>query len=132
MKNILKEFLNRRKKTAEDVKAEAEKNRMRILSDGQVAKRLLANVDFISFCQRLAEDREALNEALLDEKDGPKTEYQRTRLISRVHQIDMVLGKARSMIWQMENLTEVRAALQEKTHVGQAHGKQTGGRNGQN
>lgn len=130
MRNILSEFLSNRKATADDKKKQAAAIRYAIMTDGGVAKRLLGNPDFIRFCVLLSEDREALNDNLLkDDPKAPKTHDQNVRLIARINQIDKVLAKARSMIWQMENLTEVRAAMQEKTHAVQDRGNKTGGRN---
>lgn len=118
-------------KLSEDAKKEGAIQRQKIMQDAEVAKRLQINLDFIRFCELLEEDREILNKNLLSETDQEiKTSDQRTRLIARIFQINKILGKPKSLIWQMENLTEVRAAIQEQALVRQAHGNKTGGQDG--
>ena len=98
-------------------------------------KRLVDNHDFKLFCQICSEDRELLNKNLLDmEVTNPLVkdiDRQRERLIARINQIDRVLHKPKQLIWQMENLTEIRLAIKEKirkkTHERQALGNKTGG-----
>ena len=90
-------------------------------------KRLISNSDFIRYCEMLCEDRDALNKNLLDEKFQMKDDRQRTRLIARISQIDFDLNKPKSAVWMMENLTEVREAIKDRTRVRQAHGNKTGG-----
>lgn len=129
IRKFLNDFINKRKETAEDKIKKAAIIRQKIMADGEMAKNLLANPDFIRFCACLIEDRDALNANLLQE--DPKAirdEKEYVRLVARINQIEKILGKPKSMIWQMENLTEVRAAVKEKqTRVRQAHGNKTGG-----
>lgn len=110
----------------EERKEGAEK-RARIISDAQVMKRLSENGDFKRFCELLFEDRECLNNALIGEGLVIRDRDQRTRYIARINQIDKILNKPKSLIWQMENLTEVREAIKDRTRVRQAHGNKTGG-----
>jgi hypothetical protein len=126
--NRLKKVLDRRNRTSEDAKNEAAKIREQIMTDGNVAKRLMDNPDFVRFCEILGEDRDDLLQSLIKENpEKIKSHEQNVRIIARINQLDKILGKPKSMIWQMENLTEVRAAVQEQTRVRQAHGNKTGG-----
>lgn len=128
MRQIFESFLNLRKKTPDDVKVMGAATRSKIIARGQAMKRLAINEDFIEFCKSLEEDKQSLIELLLNEElNTMKSSEQKIRLIARINQIDKTIGKARSLIWQMENLTEVRAAMQEKTHAVQDRGKNTGG-----
>lgn len=125
------DFLAKRKQTAEDVAKAATVKRAQIMSDGATMKRLMSSQDFIRFTELLIEDKEALVANILaEDPKAVRDQAQYVRLVARINQIDKILGKPKSMIWQMENLTEVRTALQEQTHVRQAHGNQTGGNNG--
>ncbi len=125
MRKFLSQIWN--KKPEEVTKAAAIK-REQIMEAGALAKRLMVNEDFGKFMALLKEDKDILIANLLDESSGNmKTAEERVRLIARINQIDKVLGKPRSMVWQMESLTEVRTAMKEQTRVRQAHGNKTGG-----
>jgi hypothetical protein len=124
-------FFNRSQKLKEEEKEEGARKRQQIISDAQAMKRLQQNDDFKRFCELLKEEKEEINGFLLNENGGAMKENEaRTRLIARINQIDRVLNKPRSLIWQMENLTEVRAAIREQhqTHERQALGNKTGGK----
>ena len=115
---------------SEEERKEGELHRRQIIQDAEAMKRLEQYPEFKRFCELLKEDKEYLIKNLLAEDDkNIKTSDQRTRLIARVYQIDKILNKTKGLVWQVENLTEVRAAIQEQTHVRQAHGNKTGGQN---
>lgn len=86
--------------------------RQKIIDDAEAMKRLVSNPDFIRFCEIMQDDREGLNKNLIDGENDNET---RIRLIARINQIDRNLKKPQSIIWQMENLTEVRDAIKEQT-----------------
>ena len=112
-------------KLADAELAEGAEKRAKIISLGQAMKRLEANTDFDLFLSALRQDREGLNSGLLK---GDNDDRENVRLIARINQIDQVLKKTKHLIWQMENLTEVRAAIKEQQSlVRQAHGNKTGG-----
>lgn len=115
-------------KQAQEEIEKGELKRAKIIATGSAMKRLISNPDWQILVDELEKDQEELNKNLLNE-DIEINQDRRTRLIARINQIDRVIKKPGSLIWQMENLTEVRAAIQEKTKalVGQAHGNKTGG-----
>jgi len=107
---------------------EGARRREKIISRAEAMKRLSQNIDFQVYCEILKEDRQALNENLLNEEsNNMKTAEQKIRLIARINQIDKCLKKPQSLIWQMENLTEIRDAIKEQTRERQALGNKTGG-----
>ena len=104
------------------------KKREKIINDAQAMKRLLANPDFQCYCEMLKVDKEGLIGTLLsDGLHSIMSNEQNIRLKARIHQIDKMLKKPSSVIWQMEQLTEVREAIKARTRVRQAHGTKTGG-----
>ena len=108
----------------------ASSKRQQIISDAGAMTRLSQNVDFKRFCELLLEDRELLNHTLLNTGESTGNDELRIRLIARINQIDRNLSKPKSLIWQMENLTEVRAAIKEQSLERQALGNKTGGQDG--
>jgi mevalonate pyrophosphate decarboxylase len=101
----------RRDRLSKAEKKQASEVRRQIIDDAQVVIKLNKNDDFKRFIEMLKEDREGLNKTLLDEKLVIKDRDKRTRLIARINQIDSILDKPRSLIWRMDNLTEVRETL---------------------
>ena len=111
------------KKLSKDEVEKAQIKREQIRADAEIMTRLASNSDFGRFCKLLLEDREDLNKFLLNEdSENIRSNDARTRLIARINQIDRILKKPQSIIWQMKNLTEVREAVKEQTRVRQAHG----------
>ena len=120
-----------RKGMASKIESEiASSKRQQIISDAGAMTRLSQNVDFKRFCELLLEDRELLNHTLLNTGESTGNDELRIRLIARINQIDRNLSKPKSLIWQMENLTEVRAAIKEQSLERQALGNKTGGQDG--
>jgi len=125
VKNLFNQIFKRKSK--EDIALESEAKRQEIRLRGEAAKRLLMNPDYQLLEKVHKEDKERLLLTLLDEDiTEMKTDDMRVRLIARINEIDSLLNKPRSLIWQMENLTEVRTALKE-AHERQALGNKTGG-----
>jgi len=119
-------------KLSEDEKYKAATKRQEIINNAEAMKRLIINPDFQVFCEMLEKDKELATKRLLNEKpagsENPLVSNEfRVRMIARVNQIDRILNKPKQSIWQLKNLTEVRAAVKEKTHERQALGKKTGG-----
>lgn len=107
---------------------EGRKKRQQIINDAEAMKRLQKSPDFQRFCEMLLEDRKGLNENLLNENlNNMKNAPQHIRLIARINQIDKVLKKPQSLIWQVKNLTEVRETIKEQTRERQALGNKPGG-----
>jgi len=127
MFNRLRERLFKPKLSQQEID-EGAKHRENIIFRAEAMKRLLSNADFTIYCEVLGEDKEALNDNLLaEDTNNMKSAEQHIRLIARINQIDKCLGKPKSLIWQMENLTEVREAIKEQTRERQALGNKTGG-----
>lgn len=120
----------RSKKTTQVEAEEGSKKRQQIIHDAEAMTRLSQNSDFKRFCELLVEDRESLNRMLLNTGESAGNDELRIRLIARINQIDRSLSKPKSLIWQMENLTEVRAAIKEQSLERQALGNKTGGQDG--
>lgn len=117
------------KELTKEEKVTGQEKREQIINDAQTMKRLSENADFKRFCELLTKDREGLIKTLLNEDMHTiMSNEQNIRLKARIFQIKQILKKPRSLIWQMENLTEVREAIKAKTRVRQAHGTKTGGR----
>ena len=117
-----------RKDKASNIEADiAASKRQQIISDAGAMTRLSQDLDFQRFCDLLLEDKEALNQTLLNTGESTGNDELRIRLIARINQIDRSLSKPKSLIWQMENLTEVRAAIKEQSLERQALGNKTGG-----
>ena len=115
-------------KLSEAELAEGALRREQIINDAEAMKRLSDNPDYKRFCELLLVDRKGLIDNLLNENTNDiKNAEQKTRIIARINQIDKVLSKPKSLIWQMENLTEVRTAIKDRTHERQALGNKTGG-----
>jgi len=118
-----------RNKLSHKETAEGQAKREKIINDAQAMERLAANPDYQRLCELLNHDREGLVLTLLGDDLGKMLEHdQNIRLKARIHQIDRVLNKPNSLVWQMKNLTEVRGAIKEQTRVRQAHGTKTGGK----
>lgn len=125
---VLNKLRVRKDKLSEEEKMEGAKRRERIIADAEAMKRLSENADYKRYCELLLEDRQCLVENLLaEDANNMKSAEQKIRLIARINQIDRDLKKPKSLIWQMENLTEIREAIKEQTHERQALGKKTGG-----
>ena len=108
--------------------AEGAKRREQIITRAEAMKRLSGNEDFKLLIEILLEDRQDLVFNLLDENtNNMKSSEQKIRLTARINQIDKLIQKPKSLIWQMENLTEVREAIQEQSRERQALGNKTGG-----
>ena len=123
-------FFQRRIAKKMEEKEDGEVKRQQIIADAQAMRRLQENADFKRFCGILIEERSDLNDFLLNENGGAMKDNDfRTRLIARINQIDRVLNVPKSLVWRMENLTEVRNAIkaQHQTHERQALGNKTGG-----
>ena len=128
LNRLLNKFSGRKEKLSQQEIDEGAKKRQQIINDAEAMKRLSENTDFKRFCEILKEDRQGLVDNLLNEHTNDmKSAEQKIRLIARVNQIDKTLKKTQSLIWQMENLTEVRDAIKERTREGQALGNKTGG-----
>jgi len=113
---MLNRLLGRKEKLSEIELEKGAKKRQQIITDAGAMKRLSENADYKRFCELLKEDRQGLVENLLNEHaNDMKSAEQKIRLIARINQIDKVLKRPRSLIWQMENLTEVREAIRERT-----------------
>lgn len=121
-------------KQAQKESKEGAIKRAKIIAVGMAMKRLIDNPDFKLLVEELEDDKVQMNKNLLNEEINlADRETQRTRLIARINQIDRLIAKPTTLIWQMENLTEVRAAIKEQTQqtlVRQAHGNKTGGEDG--
>jgi len=126
----MKKLLNnlRRKQTPEERAEISAVARQQIITDAEAMKRLSQNEDYIRFNDILRTDKEKLISSLLDENTNTlKSAEQKIRLIARINQIDRTLNKPKSLIWQMETLTEVRGAIKDQTRERQALGNKTGG-----
>lgn len=107
---------------------EGAKKRQQIIQDAQLMKKLMDDSGFKRFMELLNKDKEDLNNTLLNiEAFGVEANELRVRLIARINQIERIISKPKSLIWQMENLTEVRDAIKQQTHERQALGNKTGG-----
>lgn len=107
---------------------EGVQKRQQIIQDAQMMKRLLDIAEFKRFIEILKLDMEGLNNTLLNgEAFGQEANEMRIRLIARINQIERIINKPKSLVWQMENLTEVRDAIKEQTRERQALGNKTGG-----
>lgn len=107
---------------------EGAQKRQQIIQDAQAMKRLLDIPEFKRFIELLNQDMELLNNTLLNgEAFGVEANEMRIRLIARINQIERIITKPKSLIWQMENLTEVRDAIKQQTLERQALGNKTGG-----
>lgn len=127
---IMNRLFNKRQleKLSEMEIEEGAKKRQQIIQDAQMMKRLLEGVDFQRFIELLKQDMEGLNNTLLNiEAFGQEAAEMRIRLIARINQIERVINKPKSLVWQMENLTEVRDAIKQQTRERQALGNKTGG-----
>jgi len=128
MKSRIKNLLTRKKALSADEKAEGARKRQYIIDGAEAMRRLMVNPDFIFFMEAIEKDKEGLVSTLLNENiNVPGNDEFRIRLIARVNQIDRVLKKPKQFIWQLENLTEVRAAIKKQTLERQALGNKTGG-----
>lgn len=117
-----------KKKFNEERAAESARKRQIIIDDAQAMRRLVENEDFKRFIVVLNEEKQSVNAALIDKYTyASRTNEEKISLIARINQIESVIKKPRSLIWQMENLTEVRGAVKNKTRERQALGKKTGG-----
>ncbi len=129
MRNI---FQNKSKsKLTEKEKEKGAIKRQEIIQNAEAMKRLKTNPDFIRYCDILKIDRDKLNDSLLSHEGyGINSHEYRIRIIARINQLDRMMKKPKQLIWQMENLTEIRDAIKDKTHERQALGNKTGGENG--
>lgn len=128
LNRMLNRLRGRKEKLTEAENIEGAKRRERIIADAEAMKRLSENADYKRYCELLLEDRQGLVDNLLaEDTNNMKSAEQKIRLIARINQIDRDLKKPKSLIWQMENLTEIRNAIKEQTHERQALGKKTGG-----
>lgn len=107
---------------------EAAIKRQQILDDADAMKRLSAMPEFIRYCELLEAEKKGINAMLLDRNCfSERTNDEKNIMIARINQIDSDIKKPRSLIWQMENLTEVRGAIKEQTCDRQTVGNKTGG-----
>jgi len=119
---------NKKDRFTEQELLDGAKHREKIISRAEAMKRLSVNDDFKLYCEILREDKQRLIDNLLcEEANNMKSAEQKIRLVARINQIDKCVSKPKSLVWQMENLTEVREAIKEQSLVRQAHGKKTGG-----
>lgn len=117
------------KKLSQEELQEGARKREQIINDARAMKRLEENADFKRFCEMLLGDRKGLISFLLNESiNNMKSSEQKIRIIARINQIDRILKKPQSLIWQMKNMTEVRGVIKEQTHDRQAVGNKTGGK----
>lgn len=111
----MKNWFQKRKDLKRQELEEGARKRQQIIEDAQAMKRLVGNEDFNRFCDILNAERDEINAFLIDENGGAmKDNDARTRLIARINQIDRVLRLPETLVWRMENLTEVRDALKEQ------------------
>lgn len=102
--------------------------RQKIISDAEAMKRLAENPDFKIYCELLETEAEGLRNQYEDKYTYvSRTNEEKISLIARINQIKSDLRKPGHVIWMMENMTEVREAIKDKTRVRQAHGTKTGG-----
>jgi len=114
MNKMLRRIQAKRKRLKQEEADEGARRRQLIINDAGTMLRLSQSPDFQRFVELLKEDREGLNKSLLNPNMSLDTKIQdrmRERLIARIDQIDRTLTKPRSLIWRMENLTEVRDAI---------------------
>jgi hypothetical protein len=114
------------KKQAKEV--EASVKRQQIYDDAGLMKKLQQMPEFIRYCELLESEKQNLIGVLTSKFTFvSQTNEEKISLVARINQIESDINKPRSLIWQMENLTEVREAIRERTHERQALGNKTGG-----
>ncbi len=108
---------------------EGARKRQQIIDDAHAMQRLQSNEDFQRFCALVKEEQAQIVAFLMDENGGAMKENDaRTRLIARSNQIDRVLNIPKSLVWQMENLTEVRDAIKEQQKAAAKNPREAGSR----